>query len=301
MIREGTLDDVPRAAALRQRAWTDSIITAEGMRHALEATPERAEHRLLAFEESGEIVGWGIAGRDTWMTDPTYGFAEIVVDPAHRGRRVASRLMDELDSHLAHLGVTTTKGQSMDEPAACALARRRGFAETGSTSASAVDPRSVKRLQLPAELTVVPFGELDDPEPVWALDLEVSRDIPNEEFDKIPLDEWMKMFWRSPFVDDDASLAALVDGELVAMTMIRIDRESGRAKNNLAGTRRDYRGRGIATALKSHSLARAAELGVTIVLTDNEERNAPMLAVNTKLGYRPFSRRITWERTTSAP
>jgi GNAT superfamily N-acetyltransferase len=57
-----------------------------------------------------------------------------------------------------------------------------------------------------------------------------------------------------------------------------------------------FRGRGIATALKSRSLARAAELGATIVLTDNEELNAPMLAVNAKLGYRPFSRRIAWEK-----
>lgn len=259
---------MPRAAALRQRAWPDSIITPEGMRHALESTPARSEHTLVAFEESGDLVGWGIAGRDTWMTDPAYGFAEVVVDPAFRGRRIATRLMDELDAHLAHLGVTTTKGQSMDGPAARALAQRRGFAKTGSSSASAVDPRSVRPLPLPTELTVVPFRELDDPVPVWALDVEVSRDIPNEEFDEVPLDEWMKMFWRSPFVDDDASLAAFVDGELVAMTMLRIDRESGRAKNNLAGTRRDYRGRGIVTALKSHSLARAAELGVTIVLTD---------------------------------
>ena len=83
--------------------------------------------------------------------------------------------------------------------------------------------------------------------------------------------------------------------------MIRIDRASGRAQNNLAGTRREFRGRGLATLLKSHSLRRAAELGATIAITDNEEENAPMLTVNTKLGYRPFARRLTWERTTADP
>ena len=46
--------------------------------------------------------------------------------------------------------------------------------------------------------------------------------------------------------------------------MIRIDRPSGRAQNNLAGTLREFRGRGLATLLKSHSLRRAAELGATI-------------------------------------
>ena len=126
--------------------------------------------------------------------------------------------------------------------------------------------------------------------------MEVSQDIPNETFEHLPLEEWKSEFWRSPILDDDASLAAFVDGRLAALTMIRIDRPSGRAQNNLAGTLREFRGRGLATLLKSHSLRRAAELGVTIAITDNEEANAPMLAVNTRLGYRPFARRLTWER-----
>ena len=61
-------------------------------------------------------------------------------------------------------------------------------------------------------------------------------------------------------------------------------------------TRREFRGRGLARLLKSHSLHRAAEAGVTLAITDNDETNAPMLAVNTALGYRPFARRVEWER-----
>ena len=127
--------------------------------------------------------------------------------------------------------------------------------------------------------------------------MEVSQDIPNETFESLTLEEWTRAYWRSPVLDDDASLVAFVDGQLAGMTMIRIDRESGRAQNNLAGTLREFRGRGLATLLKSHSLRRAAELGATIVITDNDVENAPMLAINTKLGYRPYARRLTWERT----
>jgi hypothetical protein len=58
-----------------------------------------------------------------------------------------------------------------------------------------------------------------------------------------------------------------------------------------------------ALLLESHSRRRAAELGATIALTDNDETNAPMLAVNQRLGYRPFTHRLEWERAaaTSAP
>jgi hypothetical protein len=40
-------------------------------------------------------------------------------------------------------------------------------------------------------------------------------------------------------------------------------------------------------------------LGVTIAVTDNDETNAAMLAVNAKLGYRPFARRLVWARRPS--
>jgi GNAT superfamily N-acetyltransferase len=152
-------------------------------------------------------------------------------------------------------------------------------------------------------MELLPFAALDDPEPVHRLDLELSRDIPNEEYDAIELEEWTAQFWKSPFIDDDASLVVLVDGELAGLTMIRVDRPSGRAQNNLCGVRRSHRGRGLALLLKSHSLRRAAELGATIALTDNDETNAPMLAVNRRLGYSPFARRLEWERSpaTSPP
>jgi len=39
-------------------------------------------------------------------------------------------------------------------------------------------------------------------------------------------------------------------------------------------------------------------VGATVAATENDETNAPMLAVNTALGYRPSSRRVEWERST---
>ena len=39
---------------------------------------------------------------------------------------------------------------------------------------------------------------------------------------------------------------------------------------------------------------RAAALGIAEVFTFNDETNAAMLAVNTKLGYRPHSQRLSW-------
>ncbi|HET6601464.1 MAG TPA: GNAT family N-acetyltransferase [Gaiella sp.] len=303
MLREGTLDDIPRAASMRQRAWPESIVTEEGMRHWIAGVPARAEPALFAWEHDGELLGWATAARSWWQSDPDAGILSITVDPSRRGQGIGTTLAEAADAHLGRLAVRTTRARSLDEPGARALASRRGFTELAASTVSGVDPRTVEPRPIPAGVELVPLATLDDPAPIHALDLEVSRDIPNEDYDAIELEEWKAEFWRGPLIDDDASLVALVDGRVVGMTLIRIDRPSGRAQSNLCGVRRQYRGRGLAVLLKSHSLRRAAELGATIALTDNDETNAPMLAVNQRLGYRPFARRLEWERAavTSAP
>ena len=46
--------------------------------------------------------------------------------------------------------------------------------------------------------------------------------------------------------------------------------------------------------MKQHSLALAAAAGITRVITMNDETNAPMLAINAKLGYQPLSSGHSW-------
>lgn len=303
MLREGTLDDIPRAAPMRQRAWPETVITEDGMRHWIASVPARAELALFAWERHGQLLGWATAARAWFKSDPDAGILGIAVDPSHRGEGIGTALAVAVDEHLSLLGVRATRGGSLDEPGARALAASRGFTLIAAAAVSSVDPRTVEPRPVPAGVELVPFAALDDPEPIYELDLELSRDIPNEDFEGIELDEWERTFWKGPFIDAEASFVALVEGELAGLTMIRVDGPSGRAENNLCGVRRQYRGRGLALLLKSHSLHRAAELGASIVLTDNDETNAPMLAVNTRLGYRAYARRLEWERrsATSAP
>ena len=144
MIRPGSIDDAPRAAPMRQRAWPDMIVTEEGMRHTLECVPDRAELALFAYEDAGRIDGWATAGRAWWHHDPGQGMVTIAVDPERRGRRIASALAEAADAHLAALGIRTTRTESLDEPAARALAGKWGFTEIGASSTSAVDPRTVE-------------------------------------------------------------------------------------------------------------------------------------------------------------
>jgi GNAT superfamily N-acetyltransferase len=296
-VRVATEADIPAAARIRARNLPDRIITAEGMRLMVEDPPERAVQLELAVDVAGELVGWALAMRLWFQTDPAVGMLDVVVDPDHQGHGIGASLAARAEQHLLEHGLLTVRSSSLDAPAPRQFATGLGFVETSASSTSSVDPRTVVPEPVPEGVRLVPFGALDDPRPVYELDLETSRDIPGEEnLDGMALADWTKRFWHTPFADDDASLVAYVDGRLAALTMLRVDRPSGRAQNNLTATRREFRGRGLARLLKSHSLHRAAEAGATHAMTDNDETNAPMLAVNEALGYRPFARRVEWER-----
>ena len=143
------------------------------------------------------------------------------------------------------------------------------------------------------------FAEVG-PNAVHPIDTAVTLDVPEDVvWDDMPYDSWLREFWESPTLDLDASVVAVVDGEAVAITMLRTERSRRRAENDITGTLPAYRGRGLATLVKHHSLARAAALGIAEVFTFNDETNAAMLAVNTKLGYRPHSQRLSWLREES--
>ncbi|GCE09357.1 hypothetical protein KDAU_66860 [Dictyobacter aurantiacus] len=57
--------------------------------------------------------------------------------------------------------------------------------------------------------------------------------------------------------------------------------------NMMTGVEPEYRGRGIALALKLLVIRCARKYGVAYLRTNNDSENVPMLTVNRKLGYLP--------------
>lgn len=79
---------------------------------------------------------------------------------------------------------------------------------------------------------------------------------------------------------------ALHDDRPVALSFLRFPPVRGCVWTGYTCSHPDYRGRGLARAIKLQSLAQAVELGVPFVYTDNDSENAPMLHINERLGYR---------------
>jgi mycothiol synthase len=296
-IDDATLDDLPAVVELMNAVYDDRLITVPGWRHTLGSRPERARQRLFKAETEGRVVGWAAASLDTHTTTTGAGWVGSTVHPEHRGHGLGAALLDAAERHVLASGGTTLLGWSLDDEPARRLAASHGYEQTFVQRTSRLDPRALGEVTVPPDVELRSFAEVA-PEAIWHVDATASRDVPGDAtWDDMPFDDWTREFWDNPVLDRDASVVAVVAGEVVAITMIRVDTATGRAENDITGTLPDYRGRGLALLVKHESLRRVAAKGVTSVFTENDETNAAMLAVNTRLGYRPHSARLSWKRT----
>ena len=299
VIREASVDDVAGAAALFGLITPEFVSTAASLRHNMLTDPPEAKRCWWCAESDGTIVGWASLGLVVETTEEGVAWMGVNVHPEHRGRGIGTELAELADTRAAVIGARKVHGWSRADEASAAFARARGFEQTNSSDLLMVDPRTIAFPELPAGIELLPFTAFeDDPSPIHHVDAMTMVDEPGEiTLDDIPFELWLKTFWAHPLLDRDGSTLAVVDGTPAAVTFIQIDRERGRATNNGTGTLPEYRGRGLATLAKRASLARAASLGVTAVYTGNDVTNAPMQAINRKLGYTPFSTMLSWAKT----
>ncbi len=158
-----------------------------------------------------------------------------------------------------------------DQLLASVLATRAAMVEQGIRMTTIAldaerDPEAMRKLHALHQLAV---QDMPHSEPI----------IPQE------FEHWMKR-WAYPDLHRDRFWIAKDGDRTVAASFLRFPPTAGPVWTGFTATVGEYRGRGIARAVKMESLAQAIELGVPIVRTDNDETNASMLHINETLGYR---------------
>jgi len=302
VIREASIDDAPAAAGLLGLATPEFVTSAAATRRGMATSPPEARHRWWCAEHEGQLVGWASVGLVVETSEEGAGWISLTVHPDHRNGGIGAALLDVAERHARAVGVHRLHVWSRDDDETIAFAGARGYEQTSSSDILVVDPRTVAPPDPPAGVELLPFSAFEgDPSPIHHVDTVSMLDEPGElTLDEWSLDHWLERFWRHPLLDRDAGMVAVVDGIPVAVTFIQIDRTAGRGTNNGAGTLPEYRGRGLATLAKRASLARAAELDVTAVYTGNDATNAPMQAINRRLGYTRCSTMLSWAKDLAA-
>lgn len=289
-IREGSVDDIAAAARLLNDVHPTRVITEAGFRHRLLGSPPEARRAWWAGRDGDTLVAWASAGVDH-ETSARSGYVSVSVLPSHRSRSIGTTLLERA---LAHLEDSSRIRSSADE-AGRSFAERHGFRHTHTSRISGVDPRTVDTGELDSARTQIASLREVGPEQTFTVDAESVLDEPGDDaIDAVEYEQWVRDYWDNPGLDFDVGRAAVVDGKAVAVTYVMVDPESRRAFSAYTGTLRAYRGRGLARLAKLGVMRRLAELEVTLALTENDETNAPMLAINQRLGYRPIESRYSY-------
>jgi mycothiol synthase len=234
---------------------------------------------LLAFRD-GELAGSGSASK----SDLGGGAVTPRVLPAHRRHGIGTALLRRLARHSQECGHDEV-GSMVDDEGSLAFAQRFGFAETGRQveqvrPVAADEPwpafpdgiETVTVAERPALL-----GQLYS-----ELALPAFEDMPTPSKVEITPQQWETEWLTWP----EATFVALAGGEIVGMAGLLHDPDRpDRAENALTTVRRDWRGRGLARALKESTIAWASARGIREIYTWTQTGNENMRAVNERLGY----------------
>lgn len=303
MIREATFDDAPAVARLCALVYPAELMSARGIRHGWEATPARSRRLMWLTLDGDAAVGFAAAGLSASSADPGAAIANVYVHPDRRRQGLGSALWERVEPHLAEIGATHVNSFGLDEEPSRRFMGARGFEVTFVQRMSTLDLSTLgPPPAVPEGVELVPFAAIDDPRPVFELEVEAVRDVPlDQPQDDLRWEEWLERWWHNPEHDLEASLLVLLNGEPTGFTMMFSDPESRRTATGMTATSRRARGRGLARLVKHHALARAAAAGIEVAVTENDEQNAPMLAVNERLGYRPTTANATFSRRRRRP
>jgi GNAT superfamily N-acetyltransferase len=226
---------------------------------------------------------------------PGRGEMRLSVAPACRRHGLGSALLDHAIAWAVPRALTSIRTSfqmlppGQPEPPAARFLAGRGFVELQRYLGSRLDLTfwqlapflpALQRLE-DEGIKFVRFDEVDRTpeliEALYELDDLGRRDIPLIETE--PAEHESKSAWLTEFQQQTHPSLFLAMHRSSPVAMARIENWG------FTTVRRDWRGKGLATALKAFGLNHARAAGMKEILTENAAANAPMLAVNRKLGY----------------
>jgi mycothiol synthase len=293
-IRPATTDDelahIARIAAI---VWPASPVSVEEMRWQEQTYP--GGRRFIAWLD-GEPVGAGGAGRAYSFPPDFPGFwSNLSVLPDHRRRGVGTALLAAISDVARDAGKSMLLGTTTsDRTDSIDFLEHRGFREHERMKVVKLDIQGLERpaIEPPTGVTISSLEAHPELVPsVYAVAQEALPDIPGDGPEIPPTLEEFRI--------RDVDRAIIPAGGFVIGIDVVTGRVAGYANlmlvpgrptvawHGMTAVARAWRGRGLARALKAATIAWALDNGLEALEGSNDVENAPMRAVNKRLGYQP--------------
>jgi GNAT superfamily N-acetyltransferase len=242
----------------------------------------------------GEAVAAGSVFRMDWIGDASMVVGQVQVLPQWRRQGIGGTVWEWMRRRSRERGMTRFGSNvDQDQPDGRRFAERHGFTVDDVVRSVSLDLRTVadEDVALPEGIEVATYAERPDlARGMWHVDMVAGHDIPQAmPTVDLEFEQWCDAFVDRPGFLPEGVLAALDGDEVVGFAAISQDTgKPTRAWHNMTAVLPSHRGRGIALAMKRWQIQWARRAGLEELQTGNHEGNAPMRAINRKLGYRPL-------------
>lgn len=255
--------------------------------------------RLVAFDDAGALIGFADTASWPWEL-PGQFWLSVVVAPDARHRGLGARLAAESLAFAREQGAARLDAEVRDNnPDSLRFAERLGFQKRRhifesrlalSTFNEAPFAGACERAEA-AGVRFITLADLGDTEEaqrrLHAINFALADDVPGREGGSMPFDQFRKTVCSASWYRPDGQIIAAVGDTWIGMAAVGYFANTNSMYNMFTGVDPAWRGKGIALALKLLAIDCAHRYGADSIRTNNDSENAPMLAINRKLGYQP--------------
>jgi mycothiol synthase len=274
---DADLEAMIQVQAFVRPNWTPKL---ENLRHHLDSNKDLTYFIGRIGDEPvacGFVEPWG-----------SYSQGDVAVVPARRRSGIGSALFAEICARARGFGREEIQGEVQESDAESrGFFEHRGFVPVGGEKALVLElePLDPPEVDEPEGIRIVTRAEEPDRlDEMYALATQAEEDIPGSAGAQ-SYERWHATDIGRPNTPPELCFLALAGNEVIGYAVLQDSGE--RAFHGLTVTRRDWRRRGVASALKRAEIAAAKRHGFKRLLTESEERNEPMRKLNEKLGFVP--------------
>ncbi|MBV7330607.1 GNAT family N-acetyltransferase [Chloroflexi bacterium TSY] len=260
---------------------------------------ENTLRRSVVRADNGRVVGYSVAVHGPWNREGEF-YLWVGTDKEFRKRGHGQQLYENALAFIhSHDGTSITTDVGEAEPEGLRFAKARGFTQSKHSFQSKLeldsfDEAAFADLVVTAQEKGVRFytlADVTDSEEtrrgLYEINRRTSLQDPGSEGTFPPFERFNQDVFTASWYRPDGQWLAADGDKIVGMCAVGYFQESNSMYNLMTGVDENYRGRGIAQALKVLAIGWAKGLGADYIRTDNNSENGPMLAINRKLGYQP--------------
>jgi mycothiol synthase len=304
-IRAFTENDYETVANIEKTVNPDLADTAEEIRFYDETRDKHLVFkRFLAEDANGTALGVGTLHHSADRFHPQKFFLDINVLPDQRNQGVGLGLLEHMLTQLENYQAVTVRAVTrVDWTHGVRFLEKSGFTEEyraweSRLDLQSFDPSPYLQLEEALKLEGIELKSYADlvgtpnlAHELWRLEMDASRDMPDPEpFTETTFERFETRGLKSPDFAPEAYLVAIKTGndqklEFLAESVLWWAEGEIDAWNGATGTRREWRGKKLALALKVKNILWAKTKGIAQIKTFNDDVNRPMLSINEKLGF----------------